>query len=170
MPDNYQFLDAYSSTQTVASSLIGSVHHPVVKITSVISVNISGNPSVSVGNVTVGVASVISYNAPVASFVSGTADLRGNAGASVAIIAGQGGAIKTYITGLQVANLGSASVLVTLAGNSQGGSTLGYTIAPAGGGSNVVYTVPLVTGGNQPFTASISGIASVLLSAQGFTI
>ena len=115
-------------------------------------------------------SSVKSWNAPIASWVSGTADLRSNTGGSVAVIAGQGGVIATYITGLQVANYGPSSVLVTLAGNSQGGSILGYTIAPAGGGSNVVYPNALITGGNQPFTASINAVASVLVSAQGFTL
>jgi hypothetical protein len=62
--------------------------------------------------------------------------------------------------------MGSASVLVTFAGGL--GSILGYTIAPAGGGSNIIYTNALKTGENSAFTASISGVASVLVSAQGF--
>lgn len=142
----------------------------------------SGNQSVSgtvgasvIGNVNTTITSIaaanggVAKNAAVTQWVNGTADFRSNTGASVAVIAGQGGSTKTYVTGLQVANMGSASVLVTLAGSSAGGSILGYTIAPAGGGSNIHYENALITGGDQPFTASISGVASVLVSAQGFT-
>lgn len=109
---------------------------------------------------------MIVSNAPLTKGVRGTADLRVVLGASVTAIAAQGASIFTYITGVQVANMGSASVLVTLAGGL--GSILAYTIAPAGGGSNIVYPTPLKTGANSAFTASISGTASVLVSAQGF--
>jgi len=106
-------------------------------------------------------------NAPITKWVQGTADFRnGNAGASIIAIPSGGSSVFTYITGVQVANMGSASVLVTLA---SGGSILGYTIAPAGGGSNIIYRNALKTPGNFGFAASLSGIASVLLSAQGFT-
>lgn len=105
-------------------------------------------------------------NSPITKWVQGTADFRqGNTGASIVAIAAGGSSIFTYITGVQVANMGSASVLVTLA---SGGSTLGYTIAPAGGGSNIVYPNALKTPANFGFAASLSGIASVLVSAQGF--
>jgi len=137
-----------------------------IKSGSIVAV-LGGNTSVISANPQ---SSIISWNAPRASWVSGIADLRSNTGASVAVIGGQGGAIATYITGVQVANYGPSSVLVTLAGSPAGGSILGYTIAPAGGGSNVVYPNALKTGGNQPFTASINTVASVLISAQGFTV
>ncbi len=106
-------------------------------------------------------------NAPLTKWVQGTADLRGAAtlGASAIAIAAGGSSIFTYITGVQVANMGSASVLVTFA---SGGSTLGYTIAPAGGGSNIYYPNALKTPANFGFAASLSGVASVLVSAQGF--
>jgi hypothetical protein len=113
------------------------------------------------------VGETIVANAPITKWVQGTADFRnGNAGASIIAIASGGTSVFTYITGVQVANMGSASVLVTLA---SGGSTLGYTIAPAGGGSNIIYRNALKTPGNFGFAASLSGIASVLVSAQGFT-
>ena len=106
-------------------------------------------------------------NSPITKWVQGTADFRnGNAGASIITIASGGTSVFTYVTGVQVANLGSASVLVTLA---SGGSILGYTIAPAGGGSNIYYPNGLKTPGGFGFAASTSGIASVLVSAQGFT-
>lgn len=110
---------------------------------------------------------VITSNSPLTKWVQGTADFRnGNAGASIVVVAAQGTSVFTYITGVQIANMGSASVLVTLA---SAGTTLGYTIAPAGGGSNIYYPNALKTLTNGPFAASISGIASVLISAQGFT-
>lgn len=106
-------------------------------------------------------------NAPLTKWIQGTGDFRqGNTGGSIVVIAAQGASIFTYITGLQVVNMGSASVLVTLAGT---GSTLGYTIAPAGGGSNIYYPNGLKGPANGTFAASLSGIASVLVSAQGFT-
>lgn len=108
----------------------------------------------------------VTVNAPFTKWVQGTADLRVVLGSSVTAIAAQGASVFTYITGVQVANFGSASVLVTLAGGL--GSILGYTIAPAGGGSNIIYTNALKTGANSAFTASINGTASVLVSAQGF--
>lgn len=110
---------------------------------------------------------VIVTNAPLTKRVSGTADLRVVQGASVTAIAAQGASVFTYVSAVQVANMGSASVLVTLGGGL--GSILGYTIAPAGGGSNIVYPNYLKTGENSAFTASISGTASVLVSVQGFT-
>jgi hypothetical protein len=105
-------------------------------------------------------------NAPFTKWVQGSANLSTNSGGSVAIIAAQGASVFTYISGLQVANMGSASVLVTLSGATS--SVIGYTIAPAGGGSNIQYTNGLKTSENGAFTASISGQASVFISAQGF--
>lgn len=105
-------------------------------------------------------------NAPFTKWVQGTADLRGNIGGSVTVIGAQGASIFTYVTGVQVANMGSASVLVTFSGATS--SIIGYTIAPAGGGSNIPYLNGLKTNANGAFTASISGQASVLVSAQGF--
>ncbi len=104
------------------------------------------------------------HDAPITKWVQGTADLRVVLGTSVAVLAAQGASVFTYIREIQVANMGSASVLVTFAGGL--GSILGYTIAPAGGGSN--YLTRLKTGENSAFTASISGTASVLVTATGF--
>lgn len=109
---------------------------------------------------------VVTANSPLTKWIQGTADFRGNAGASIQVLAAQGTSIFTYVTAVQLANMGSASVLVTLTGGL--GSVLGYTIAPAGGGSNILYPNALKTGANSGFSASISGVASVLLSAQGF--
>lgn len=110
----------------------------------------------------------ITANAPLTKWVRGTADMRGVGalGGSVTVIAAQGASIFTYVTSAQFVNIGGASVLVTIAGGL--GSTLGYTIAPAGGGSNIYYPNALKTGENSAVTASISGVASILVSLQGF--
>lgn len=112
------------------------------------------------------VGETITANAPITKWIRGTADLRVVLGASVTAVAAQGASIFTYITSAQVLNFGPSSVIVTFAGGL--GSILGYTIAPAGGGSNIVYPNALKTGENSAFTASISGTASVIVSAQGF--
>ena len=108
---------------------------------------------------------VTSHDAPITRWVQGTGDLRVVLGASVTVIAAQGASVFTYLREVQLANMGSASVLVTIGGGL--GSILGYTIAPAGGGSN--YITRIKTGANSALTASISGTASVLVSYQGFT-
>jgi len=113
------------------------------------------------------VGETIVANSPITKWVRGTADLRVVLGASVQAIAPQGASIFTYITSAQIANMGSASVLVTLTGGL--GSIMAYTIAPAGGGSNIYYPNALKTGENSGVSASISGTASVLVSLQGFT-
>lgn len=111
------------------------------------------------------VGSILAYQAPLASIVQGTADLRVVQGASVAVLASPGSGIRNYVKHVQIANYGSASVLVTIADNTT--SILGYTIAPAGGGSN--YDCDYRAAANSPVTASINGVASVLVSMQGFT-
>ncbi len=107
-------------------------------------------------------------NAPFTKWVSGTASMLGGVPmtCSVTVIAAQGASIFTYITGVQVANLGSASVLVSFGGATS--SIRGYTIAPAGGGSNIVFPNALKTNENAAFSASISGTASIYIAAQGF--
>lgn len=98
-------------------------------------------------------------------WIMGTADLRTVQGASVQAIAAQGAGVRTYVTNIQVSNFGPSSVLVTLSDTTT--STLGWTIAPAGGGSN--YNCFYRSAANNPVTASINGTASVLVSMQGFT-
>lgn len=107
----------------------------------------------------------VAVDAPYARWVSGVADLRVVQGASVTAIAAQGASVFTYVREVQIANFGSASVLVKIGGGL--GSTLGWTIAPAGGGSN--FTTRYKTGENSAVTASINGTASVLVTLSGFT-
>lgn len=76
-----------------------------------------------------------------------------------------------YVTGVQVANASANNVYLSFYGAGLGsvtGSIIGFTVAPANGGSNIVYEVPLKTAIGQGFSASVSGVASVYLSAQGF--
>lgn len=107
----------------------------------------------------------IAVDAPFTKWVSGIADLRDVLGASVTAIDAQGASVFTYVREVQVSNFGPSSVLVKIAGGL--GSTLGWTIAPAGGGSN--FTTRYKTGENSAVTASINGTASVLVTVSGFT-
>jgi len=163
-------------TITVTPSGAGSVI-AVLQSSSIFAVP-TGNQSVSgtvgasvIGNVNTTITSIATANgglpifAPLSARIQGTADLRVVLGASVAAIAAQGAGVRAYIDHVQVANFGSASVLVTIADNTT--SILGYTIAPAGGGSN--FDCFYRPAANSPITASINGTASVLVSLQGFT-
>lgn len=104
--------------------------------------------------------------APFTKGIQGTGDLRVVQGASVTVIAAQGASIFSYIRTAQITNMGFDNVLVTFGGGL--GSILSYSIAPDSGGSNIKFDPWLKTGTNSAFTASISGTASVLVSAQGF--
>lgn len=107
---------------------------------------------------------VISTNAPMTKWVQAQTSVM--YGVSVQAIAAQGASIFTYITGVQVVNASANNAIVKFTGGL--GSVLAWTTAPANGGSNVVFSNPLKTGENSGFSASISGVASVYLSAQGF--
>ena len=105
-------------------------------------------------------------NAPLTKWVQGTTSVLNQFGTSMATIAAQGASIFTYITGVQVANMSGSSVLVTFSGATS--SVIGYTIAPAGGGSNIILPNAWKTSANGAFTASVSGVSSVYISAEGF--
>ncbi len=105
-------------------------------------------------------------NAPITKWVQGTTSVLNQFGASMVTIASQGASVFTYITGVQVANMGASSVLVTFSGATS--SVVGYTIAPGGGGSNIVLPNAWKTNANGAFTTSVSGASSVYVSAEGF--
>lgn len=111
---------------------------------------------------------LIAENAPLSKWVSGTASMLGGVPltTSVTVIAAQGASIFTYITGVQVVNFSASSVLVSFGAATS--SLIAYTIAPPGGGSNIYYQNGLKTNANAAFSASVSGTASVYISAQGF--
>jgi len=154
-----------SVVSAVNTSVSGTVQVPSVaahiKSGSVIAV-LGGNTSVVSANP---ISSIKAWSAPLASMIQGVGDLRGSQGASVVVLAAPGAGIRNYIEHIQVANFGSSSVLVAIRDNTT--STLGWTIAPAGGGSNIDTFYKAAA--NSPVTASINGVASVLVSAQGFT-
>jgi len=110
---------------------------------------------------------MITANAPLTKWIQGTASVF--SGTSVLTIPAQGTSIFTYITAVQVRNDSATSVGITFTGGLGGvSSILGYTVAPANSGSNITYPNGLKTGANSNFSASISGVASVYISAQGF--
>lgn len=115
------------------------------------------------------IGETIVANSPITKWVQGTVSILGGAsltGGSVVAIAAQGASIFTYITAVQLANMGPSSVLVTFGGATS--SVVGYSIAPIGGGSNIIIPNAWKTNANGAFTASISGVASIFLSTQGF--
>lgn len=78
---------------------------------------------------------------------------------------------RVNVTGVQLANASANNVYMTFYGAGIGsvtGSIIGYSVVPANGGSNINYPVPLQTANNSGFSASVSGVASVFISAQGF--
>lgn len=106
-------------------------------------------------------------HAPAAAMKRGTATTTGTSDTSLVAASGSG-SLKTYITSVQLANTGSTTSLITFKDGS-GGSTLGYSIAPAGGGSNIVFTTPLVTSANTAFYfAAGSSSTTIYASAQGY--
>lgn len=106
----------------------------------------------------------VAVNAPYTRWVQGNASVF--TGSSVQAIAPQGAGVFTYVTGVQIANPSANNVFVRFTGGL--GSTLGWTIAPANGGSNIAFPNGLKTGANAGFSASVSGVSSVYVSAQGF--
>lgn len=107
---------------------------------------------------------VIMANAPLTKWVQGVASCF--TGVIQPVIAAQGASIFTYITSGQVANASNNNVYLTLFGATS--SVVGYLPVPANSGA-----IPLMTNGwksnaNGAFSASVSGVASVFLSFQGF--
>lgn len=112
---------------------------------------------------------LIAENAPLTKWISGTASALGGTpvtGSLIPVIAAQGASIFTYITGVQIANASANNAWVTLLGGTN--SVIGYTVAPANGGSNIYYENGLKTNANAAFSASVSAVSSVYISAQGF--
>lgn len=109
---------------------------------------------------------VISANAPITKWVYGTTSIV--SGPSVAVIAAQGASIFTYVTGLQIVNPSANNLTGNLSTGAGASSVLVYWTAPANGGSNMTFPNPLRSRDNTAILASISGVGSVYLSAQGF--
>lgn len=109
---------------------------------------------------------VVTANAPITKWVYGTTSIV--SGASVALIAAQGASIFTYVTGLNVVNPSANNFYGNISTGAGASSVLAYFVAPANGGSNMVFPNPLRSRDNTAILASISGVGSVYLSAQGF--
>jgi len=207
---NYTFLDASASVQTAASSVIGGVNYPIVKIPDVINVSIntgsvlgisvtgsilgtqtedapasSGAPGLfglSVRNDTLSSVTstdgdysaqsvgpsgeVITANAPLTKWVQGTASVLSGGGPLTTIIPAQGASVFTYITSGQVANASGNNVYLTMFGATS--SVIGYIPLPANSGALPLMPNGWKTNANGAFSASVSGVASVFLSFQGF--
>lgn len=103
-------------------------------------------------------------NAPLTKWVAGVASAF--TGIIQPVIAAQGSSVFTYITGFQAANASANNAYLTLYGATS--SIIAYTVVPANGGSNIYYPNAIKTNANGAFSASLSGVASVFLSAQGF--
>ena len=109
---------------------------------------------------------VIVANSPITKWVYGTTSIV--SGPSVALIAAQGASIFTYVTGLNIVNPSGNNLTGNLSTGAGAASVLLYWTAPANGGSNMVFPNPLRSRDNTAILASISGVGSVYLSAQGF--
>lgn len=121
---------------------------------------------VTFAQMTVGpVGELIVANAPITKWVSGKASCF--TGVSQPVIAAQGTSIFTYITSLQIANNSANNVYMSFL-DSAGGTVLAYAACPANGGSNIYMPNGLKTLTNGAFHASVSGVASVFVSAEGF--
>lgn len=110
---------------------------------------------------------LIAANAPITAWVSGVNSIV--SGASVALLAAPATSVFTYVTGLQIVNPSANNITGNLSTGAGAASILVYFTAPANGGSNMIFPNPLKGRAAQAILASISGVGSVLLSAQGFT-
>lgn len=152
-----------SVSGTVGASIVGQLPGGNA-VLGAVAASISGTPNVAITSIATANGG-LSIWSPLGSRIQGTADLRVVQGGSVSAIGAQGAGVRVYVTNVQVSNFGPSSVLVTIADNTT--SILGWTIAPAGGGSN--YNAFYRGAANSPVTASINGVASVLVSMQGFS-
>ena len=149
------------------------------------SVGIIGTPSVSgaitaMGNLNITMASVlantvvpiavggigeqITANAPLSQWVQGVASVF--TGVIQPIIPAQGSSVFSYITSLQATNASANAVYMTFYGATS--SIIGYLPVPANGGAIPTFPNGWKTSANGAFSASVSGVASVFLSASGF--
>lgn len=106
----------------------------------------------------------ITANAPLTKWVQGVASAF--TGVIQPIIPAQGSSVFTYITSGQVVNNSSLFAYLTFYGAAS--SVIGYLPAPGNSGAIPFMANGWKTNANGAFSASISGIASVFLSFQGF--
>lgn len=109
---------------------------------------------------------LMTANAPLTKWIQGNASILNNFGVSVTGISNQGTSIFTYITSAQVVNASANNVYLTIFGATN--SVMAYLPAPANSGAIPLMVNGWKTNANGAVTASISGVASVYLSFQGF--
>lgn len=107
---------------------------------------------------------VVTANAPLTKWVQGVASCF--TGVIQPIIAAQGSSVFTYITSGQITNASANNVYLTFFGAT--GSVVGYCPVPANSGALPLMPNAWKGNANGAFSASVSGVASVYLSFQGF--
>jgi len=107
---------------------------------------------------------VIMANAPLTKWVQGNASCF--TGVIQPVIAAQGSSVFTYVTAVQVANASANNVYLTFYGASS--SVVGYLPVPANSGAIPTMPNGWKSNANGAISASVSGVASVFISAQGF--
>lgn len=163
---NYTFLDATGVTQTAASSVIGGVNYPIVKIPDLLTVNPSSVFQAGTWNISSIIGTVTPYAQPdslvygVSSVITGTS--------ATSVLAAPGGSLRNYITHIKVTNAASTGAIVDI--KDSGGVVLdtGYAAA-SGGGWASAYVVPI----KQPTAnASVDVVprsqASILATINGY--
>lgn len=106
----------------------------------------------------------IMANAPFTAWVQGVASVF--TGVIQPVIAAQGSSVFTYITSGQVVNASANNVYLTFFGATS--SVVGYLPAPANSGAIPLMINGWKTNANGTFSVSVSGVASVFVSFQGF--
>ena len=107
---------------------------------------------------------VLTANAPLTKWVRGVASVF--TGVIQPIVPAQGASIFSYITSGQVANASANNVYLTFYGAAD--SVIGYLPVPANSCALPIMPNAWKTNANGAFSASVSGVASVFLSFQGF--
>lgn len=110
------------------------------------------------------VGEMLVANAPITKWINGVASCF--TGVIQPVIAAQGASIFTYITSYQIVNASANNAYLTLYGATN--SIIGYAVSPASGGSNVLIPNALKSNANGAISASLSGVASVFLTMEGF--
>lgn len=109
------------------------------------------------------VGEMLTANAPITKWVQGVASCF--TGVIQPVIAAQGTSIFTYITSGQATNNSANNAYLTI---SSGGTTIAYLPVPANSGALPIMPNAWKGLTNAAISASVSGVASVFLSFQGF--
>lgn len=157
---------SYASNSASIVSGLGLLHLGVRNNTMA---SVLASADGSYGPVAVGAwGDVITSAAPQPAWANGVAScFTGVEQPVITSVAGQ----YINVTGIQVTNASANNTYLSFYGAGLGsvtGSIIGFTVAPANGGSNINFPIPLRTAVGSPFSASVSGVTSVFIAAQGF--